>query len=1438
MAEQSRDILSLLRQLNGYEALATLAVDGLGFQFADEPRSTAAWPAPLRGAVSDVRVVARHGEFLVTYIQLTGGVDRVLSLERQVATRVLQAEPHSLLVFSDTSHKLWHFVHVRYDEQAERRRQLRRFVVDLRDSRSAERLRTTAERIAKLTLSQDRVLTASEVQDRCDEAFRVSEISKGFLKQFTKVIDDLATGLLAANPSVLASEKAALAQARLLMDRLVFLYFIQRKRWLNGEEDYLYRRFQDCYRVGRDDDSFYRERLLPLFHALSHRDWERPRLDDGEHEALPFLNGGLFDLPLDYGTANPATDEQLRVPNQTLYQVFADFLEKYNFTVTEDSPLDVEVAVNPEVIGTIFETFVLTAENEPDTNAPDRRKATGSYYTPRVVVHFICRAVLRRYLEERTGINEQVVKQLIESDPAEELDDDGVARLQALVTTEQAGDLRHWAMNLKACDPAVGSGAFLVGLLQEMVKFVRLLDLRIGGRAAISRRNHAFGLKREIIENCLYGVDIQEQAARICELRMWLSLVVDYQWDESVTDLRQRVEGVDPLPNLTFKVRVGDALLDQLFGRDWDVTAQRHDELTSRIREVKRLYYGSRSPEGKRDLERQVLELELDQLERRLNDQRLTVGSTIPLSLAMSSAAERKRYEATRSKLGELDDVLLRLTAAKSDLSSARSASAEDSRRFDLIRKRLDVSFVWALDFAEVFDPERAVGDDRGRGFDIIVANPPFVTARSADKRERYRKRWPTSTYKKYHLLAPFTELSLAKLLRPRGQLGFIVSNAFATRDFGKPVVEQVLNRIELRNVVDCSGLMFPGHGTPTCILPGDALPADVQPSTPTLLCGTRPGMGQLRAEPEETALWRETTEGWEKSRFAGLHMVTAGWTAQQARRHPWSLDAGGADTKALLERDYSRLRSVLNDDIGYGTVVGSEPVFVLPPESLRLLTSADRNTRWFETGEDARDWSAEPKLAILSPYDHEWDLLDLKELEPGARSYLQHFQKHLASRIDFGSRTYEEVGRPYWGHHQVTGKKYSAGGAISYVFVSTHLHASVANQDLTLNRHCFVLSPQDVRQGPGLLALLNSSTALFWLKQVCFCKRHSENPETDDYYEFAGGKVEQLPVPAAMLKEAPIRRRAGALAERCAALGAEVPGFHPRKLFERPGEAYTDWYCGIRGYQRSQPSLKQDWVTARELEGAWHHAADEVRSRRLEMVALQEELDWLLYAAYGLLPEGDPAANLKGSSDPMPIDQLDRPYRLIQHEREIPAEWPALQQALWHARLAAIDGNAHVRQIEQPAYKRRWVEPFDDGDFLDAYEWWLREKAEWLLEREYGGGPVNLPSWAARLQDDSSVLAAYEAAITIDAQRPNPRYSARHAFVEHLRGIIDVETVPDDRAAFKAKHVKLRDIDDKRHLPNGVPRERFRSVTTRPNWYTWAGKDLWGGVQGDAWDV
>jgi len=200
--------------------------------------------------------------------------------------------------------------------------------------------------------------------------------------------------------------------------------------------------------------------------------------------------------------------DQLTIGNSVFRQVFDDLLERYNFTVREDTPLDMEVAIDPEMLGQVFENLVLGLERGQKT-AEDRRKATGSYYTPRVIVHFMCRQALKEYLAAESGLDPARIEALMNAGPAGQLAPEEVAELADMITEPEARLLRGSVEGTRVLNPAVGSGAFLVGMLYEMVALTKLLDVRLHGQKRVRRRNHDYDLKRGFIERNLYGVDVQ-----------------------------------------------------------------------------------------------------------------------------------------------------------------------------------------------------------------------------------------------------------------------------------------------------------------------------------------------------------------------------------------------------------------------------------------------------------------------------------------------------------------------------------------------------------------------------------------------------------------------------------------------------------------------------------------------------------------------------------------------------------------------------------------------------------------------------------------------------------------------------------------------------------------------------------------------------------------
>ena len=203
----------------------------------------------------------------------------------------------------------------------------------------------------------------------------------------------------------------------------------------------------------------------------------------------------------------------------------------------------------------------------------------------------------------------------------------------------------------------------------------------------------------------------------------------------------------------------------------------------------------------------------------------------------------------------------------------------------------------------------------------------------------------------------------------------------------------------------------------------------------------------------------------------------------------------------------------------------------------------------------------------------------------------------------------------------------------------------------------------------------------------------------------------------------------------------------------------------------------------------------------------------WLVYPAYGLLPQDHSAVGLGAidAAHPWEVALGQRPFELAAINAGPPADWEEKRRQLSLARMDAIRTNEHIARIEQPVYKRRWVPPDYEKEFAEAFKWWLREKAEFFLEHVASGGPISLADWAAALWKDPRVRAAAQ------ASSGSPLASDRE-FEPILKEAVEEETVPDDETAFKPRHKQLRG-------KLNVPRERFRSLTSKPGYYVWAGK-------------
>jgi hypothetical protein len=292
------------------------------------------------------------------------------------------------------------------------------------------------------------------------------------------------------------------------------------------------------------------------------------------------------------------------------------------------------------------------------------------------------------------------------------------------------------------------------------------------------------------------------------------------------------------------------------------------------------------------------------------------------------------------------------------------------------------------------------------------------------------------------------------------------------------------------------------------------------------------------------------------------------------------------------------------------------------------------------------------------------------------------------------------------------------------------------------------------------------------------------------------------------------------------------------KKLFEKPGEAYHEWNSSLPGHEKPHSVVGKPFGSSEELKQAYDRVVVERERLRSEMIALQEEMDWLVYAAYGLLPEDHPAVQVPATPEPLAKDA--RPYRLWQAANGdlasaislIPSDWSDQSKRLWRERLAAIRDNEHIQRIEQPVYKRRWDEQWKvknrwecgtvayEQEMADAFDWWLLEKAEWYLEHKKGGGPAELSAWALGLWRDARVQAAVEMV--------HPSLAGSEGFMRLLKEKVEEETVsegiPFAEPWEKLEKKGLEGLPKTRKIRGklNVPRERFHLVSKGV--YKWAG--------------
>lgn len=523
--------------------------------------------------------------------------------------------------------------------------------------------------------------------------------------------------------------------AKKLLGQIVFLYFLQKKGWLgikknengnfqkwgSGSKTFLRDIFNEYKKKILKGDNFFNSILEPIFYlALNNEEEYYEKLDC----KIPFLNGGLFTPLNDYNWS----ESDIKINDQIISKIF-DVFDQYNFTIEEDQTFDSDVAVDPEMLGKVFEKLL-----------PDNfRKGKGSFYTHREVVNFMCKECILNYLLTKTHskFNSNDLLNLI--DHSIRLDEENDNKFTKIFKLDDLNLFDKLLSELKICDPAIGSGAFPVQMMTQIVNIrITLLKLQ-------NKEFDNYNLKRNFIENSIYGVDIDSSAIEIAKLRLWLSLVVD----------EKSYERIQTLPNLDYKILQGNSLIQQYKNLDFsekDENLLFEDEETKKIKE------------------------ELNKIQKEY----------IYSSSKRTSKKLKEKLNTSIEKLIQKKD--------KNKNIGQNFFSLNQDRNF----------FLWNIFFIDAIESggfDIVIGNPP-----YIFSRDTKLKGISAEDKKYFYKKFKLIDYKiNYYML--FIELG-AKILKPGGFLGFITPNNWMTIITNKSLRKFILSKSDLK-IVNCKKKVF-----------------------------------------------------------------------------------------------------------------------------------------------------------------------------------------------------------------------------------------------------------------------------------------------------------------------------------------------------------------------------------------------------------------------------------------------------------------------------------------------------------------------------------------------------------------------------------------------------------------------------------------------------
>lgn len=809
-----RNRLEELKQQHDLEPLKQLFRIDLNYNYDDSELSTRDWSQAMRDTIKEPPLLLARGgknnDFDIIYIHLKDN-ELLLTHERPIVLKLLEKHLDALFIFSNATQSKWHFVNVKQDAAKARRRLFRRITIG-----PEERLRTASERLALLDLAMKEGASRLEIRDLHEKAFDVEAVTKGFFDQYKILYEILQKDLAKQTQNLSWSHDYALQ----FLNRCMFLYFIQRKGWLGNDREFLRTFWQSYNQSTHEKDTFFEKWLKVLFFEAFNNKFHggHTHFSPDIQSILamaPYLNGGLF-------TENELDREYpFRITDERFSQIFT-FLQSYNFTIAEDSPLDQEVAVDPEMIGKVYESLVNVSTEV------DERGDAGIFYTPRTEIDLMCRLALVDYLANQLGqeYKDALYKFVFAIEPEEQ------SEAEDILTDLNLWDrLKNILEEITVVDPACGSGSFLVGMLYI------LDDLQDEVNQHGYDRENSYTRKKRIIGRSLYGVDVMEWAVHVAELRLWLTLIVDADTspDADTATMEERHAREDPLlPHLSFKVRCGDSLVQEVGGINlgrMETTIGLPPGLKNRLNKLKSdkqdyyQNYSSRHPKSKQALEQDEFQLFRDILQHRIHANQEEQKKHIRTIEELEGGRSLHTGEPVKTQKTEAEIAIRKKSIAQEEYACKQYQQALES-----LKSPKNVPFVWEIAFAEVF------GEEKDRGFDIVIGNPPYVRqeqildphlprniATTKENKQSYKIKLARSVYQAFPDFFRYNELKDTaghridlksdlyiyfylyglKLLNARGTFCFITSNSWLDVGYGADLQEFLLIYCRIKLILD-----------------------------------------------------------------------------------------------------------------------------------------------------------------------------------------------------------------------------------------------------------------------------------------------------------------------------------------------------------------------------------------------------------------------------------------------------------------------------------------------------------------------------------------------------------------------------------------------------------------------------------------------------------